>query len=310
MEFYSNGKLLITGEYLVLDSAKALALPTKYGQHLIVEPIESNSKILLWESVDEKGKTWFSCKFKLPNLEIKSVEFKNESTNKIAKTLQNILSKARKLNPDFLLSEESILVKTILNFPINWGLGTSSTLINNIAKWANIDAFKLQFNTFGGSAYDIACAQNDSPIIYQLKKNKPIVKPVIFNPKFKDELYFVYLNEKKNSREAIKNYQKINQDKTLLIDKISTITTKIYLAETITTFEKLIIEHEKIISKTINITPIKEQFFSDYFGQIKSLGAWEGDFILVTGNKHTSNYFENKGFNTVIPFNDMILNNL
>jgi hypothetical protein len=28
-KFYSNGKLLITGEYLVLDGAKAFALPTK-----------------------------------------------------------------------------------------------------------------------------------------------------------------------------------------------------------------------------------------------------------------------------------------
>jgi hypothetical protein len=27
--FYSNGKLLITGEYLVLDGAKAFALPKK-----------------------------------------------------------------------------------------------------------------------------------------------------------------------------------------------------------------------------------------------------------------------------------------
>jgi mevalonate kinase len=35
--FYSNGKLLITGEYLVLDGATAFALPTKIGQNLIVE---------------------------------------------------------------------------------------------------------------------------------------------------------------------------------------------------------------------------------------------------------------------------------
>ena len=35
--FYSNGKLLITGEYVVLDGAKALALPTKFGQSLVVK---------------------------------------------------------------------------------------------------------------------------------------------------------------------------------------------------------------------------------------------------------------------------------
>jgi hypothetical protein len=34
--FYSNGKLLITGEYLILDGAKGLALPTKMGQNLSV----------------------------------------------------------------------------------------------------------------------------------------------------------------------------------------------------------------------------------------------------------------------------------
>ena len=38
--FYSNGKLLLTAEYLVLDGAKALALPTKFGQDLEVKKID------------------------------------------------------------------------------------------------------------------------------------------------------------------------------------------------------------------------------------------------------------------------------
>ena len=43
--FYSNGKLLITGEYLVLDGARSLAIPTKFGQFLIVEEIENSNCI-------------------------------------------------------------------------------------------------------------------------------------------------------------------------------------------------------------------------------------------------------------------------
>jgi hypothetical protein len=35
--FYSNGKLLLTGEYVVLDGAEALALPTRFGQNLKVK---------------------------------------------------------------------------------------------------------------------------------------------------------------------------------------------------------------------------------------------------------------------------------
>ena len=33
-EFHANGKLLLTGEYAVLDGAKAIGLPTKRGQSL------------------------------------------------------------------------------------------------------------------------------------------------------------------------------------------------------------------------------------------------------------------------------------
>ena len=37
--FYSHGKLLLTGEYLVLDGALALAVPCKLGQSLTVRSI-------------------------------------------------------------------------------------------------------------------------------------------------------------------------------------------------------------------------------------------------------------------------------
>ena len=56
-EYYSNGKLLITGEYLVLDGAKAFALPTKFGQNLIVE--KGNNEAINWKSYDADGSIWF-----------------------------------------------------------------------------------------------------------------------------------------------------------------------------------------------------------------------------------------------------------
>ncbi len=49
--FYSRGKLLLTGEYVVLDGALALALPTKFGQSLKVQPIDSQN--IFWKSIDE-----------------------------------------------------------------------------------------------------------------------------------------------------------------------------------------------------------------------------------------------------------------
>ena len=62
-------------------------------------------------------------------------------------------------------------------------------------------------NTFDGSGYDIACAQHKSPILYTRKDMNPIVEEVNFNPKFKEQLYFVYLNKKQNSREGIQQVE-------------------------------------------------------------------------------------------------------
>ena len=53
--------------------------------------------------------------------------------------------------------------------------------------------------------------------------------------------------------------------------------------------------------------PIKQKLFSDFPGGIKSLGAWGGDFILATGTKETMEYFKEKGYATVISFQDMVL---
>lgn len=299
--FYSNGKLLLTAEYLVLDGAKSLAIPTKFGQNLIVE--KTDQPKIIWHSFDVKNNVWFDCTFKLPNLEI----IDSNQDIAISKILQNILKEAQKLNPEFLTNKTGFIIKTNLTFPRNWGLGTSSTLINNIAQWANINAFKLLNNSFGGSGYDIACAQNNNPITYQLIRNKPNIESVSFNPVFKDQLFFIHLNKKQNSKEAILQYKKNKNTVFAFTEAISQITKAIIKTEKLFDFEKLLIEHEKIIAVVIQQKTIQEKLFSDYFGQTKSLGAWGGDFILATGNKDTPNYFKNKGFETVIPFKDMIL---
>jgi len=295
--FYSNGKLLLTAEYVVLDDALALALPSKFGQSLSIESIDE--KHCIWESYDANG-LWFKASFTLS-------DFNFSIDEPIAEQLQKILKTAWKLNPNFLADKQHYKIKSKLSFPRLWGLGSSSTLINNIAQWAQVDAYKLQFKCFGGSAYDIACAQYNQPILYRLKNKKPIITTVDFNPCFKNQLYFVYLNKKQNSREGIIHYQnqKDHVNKTVL--KISEISKAMLICNNLPDFERLINQHEAIIGKLIKTQPIKERLFNNYFGVVKSLGAWGGDFILATGNTDTPNYFKKKGFNTVIPFAEMVV---
>ncbi|WP_417371471.1 GYDIA family GHMP kinase [Gelidibacter japonicus] len=296
-KFHSNGKLLLTGEYVVLDGATALAIPTKYGQSLEIDI--SEKKRIQWQSFDENGSIWFEDFFDLKNFESQNKE------SEISKTVSKILQEAQKLNPGFLSKYEGIQVKTALDFPRNWGLGTSSTLINNIAQWAEVDGFALLANSFGGSGYDIAAAQSDAPILYELKKGNSKFRKVHLPWDFTDSLFFVHLNKKQDSKDGIARYKNASGDKKSL-QRISDISNKLLLCYSLSDFEILLNVHEEIISEIIKLPTIKEQLFSDYPNTIKSLGAWGGDFVMVTGNESNMEYFRKKGFGTIVPFSEMI----
>lgn len=299
-KFYSNGKLLLTGEYAVLDGAKALAVPTKFGQSLKVAPTKSGK--LKWKSFDADKRVWFEAQFSLPGLKVLS-----STDAEVSKTLLNIFMAVRKINREFLANEPGVQVETLLTFPKDWGLGTSSTLINNIAAWALVDPYLLLENTFGGSGYDIACGQFKTPLVYHLADEGPKIEAIKFQPSFLDQIYFVYLNQKQNSREAIRNYRAQTFSKKHFLKTISAITTEIINTDDITVFEKLLQKHEAALSKVLNLPTVQNRLFADYFGTIKSLGGWGGDFVMATGNEKTPDYFKAKGFHTVIPFKDMVL---
>ena len=301
--FKSNGKLLLTAEYVVLDGAKALALPTKFGQSLSVEPIEEVK--LAWKSLDHNGDVWFDEELSVNNL----ISSFTSEPNPILKRLFEILISAKQLNPSFLNSKGGFNVITKLDFPKIWGLGSSSTLINNIANWAKVNPYELLNLTFGGSGYDIACAQSNGPITYCKKQSGTSneVNSVNFNPSFRDQLFFVYLNKKQDSREGIKVYNKTKGNLGSYIAEINAITENIIACKTISEFETLISKHEQIISKLIDSPTVKSSLFQEYPKAIKSLGAWGGDFILATGNLHNMDYFKQKGYQTIVPYNHMIL---
>ncbi|HWS60687.1 MAG TPA: GYDIA family GHMP kinase [Flavobacterium sp.] len=302
-EFYSNGKLLITGEYLVLDGANAFALPTKFGQKLIVE--KGNNQKIKWTSYDSDGSIWLEEELSFDTILKKDIQKESES---VKNTLIEILRQGYLLNPDFIDNSQGYNITTQLTFPRNWGLGTSSTLINNIAQWIGIDAFVLLNNSFGGSGYDIACAQNDSPILYHLENGKPIVEKIIFEPEFTENLHFVYLDKKQSSKASIISYYN-NKNESLAEEIVANnkITTAVLKAKTLQEFAFHLEEHEAEMSTILEMQTIKESLFPDFKGIIKSLGAWGGDFVLVIAYENPIDYFNKKGYRTIIPYKDMIL---
>ncbi|MGK4566093.1 GYDIA family GHMP kinase [Flavobacterium sp. 3HN19-14] len=296
--FYSNGKLMITAEYAALDGANVLALPTKKGQNLVVEAGSGNK--IYWKSFDADGSVWFEDNISFPEI-INNAETENPIKN----TLIKILHDAYRLNPDFIDENEGYKVETHLTFPRFWGLGTSSTLINNIAQWLEVDAFALLKNSFGGSGYDLACAQNSTPIVYHLENGVPKTEQVPFNPTFKKNIWFVYLNQKQSSKSAIAAYKK-KHESIDIIPQLNELTSIILNAMTQKEFESALQQHEMLIGEILEIQPVKSRLFPDFHGTLKSLGAWGGDFIMAVSTNNPTAYFHSKGYKTIIPYDEMI----
>lgn len=305
--YYGRGKLLLTGEYVVLDGAQALAVPLQVGQSLSVNYSPSFNPSLTWKSFDHEGNLWLEAKFEFwrfncldPNPSAEVLE------------LQKILRAARKLNTHFLREENDVFVETRLGFPLEWGFGSSSTLLYNIAQWAYVSPFQLQFMTFGGSGYDVACAQSDGPILYSLDQTGPHWSPTMFEPPFADQMALLYLGQKQNSREAVARYQE--QRHRLgegVIDQISELTKKMMTTQSLEEFETIMDAHEEIMANVLDIAPLKQRLFQDFEGSLKSLGAWGGDFALVTFRgtiEQAREYFESKGFGPLLPYLSLIYN--
>ncbi|WP_338376901.1 GYDIA family GHMP kinase [uncultured Flavobacterium sp.] len=299
--YYSNGKLLLTGEYLVLNGTRSLAVPTKFGQDLEITP--ALGKKIIWKSYDADGSIWFEAEILFDAI----IEKTTFTEDKVKNTLVEILHHAYLLNPEFIENAEGYSIDTILTFPRFWGLGTSSTLINNLGQWLNINAFELLKNSFGGSGYDIACAQTNQSIIYHLEDEKPVFETVDFNPEFKEHIYFVYLNKKQSSKSAINNYL----NKQFSLDKVKSKIDKIteFVSETndINDFMAALDKHEILLSDVLEQLTVKESLFPDFKGTVKSLGAWGGDFVMVVSKENPLFYFSSKGYETILKYEEMIL---
>jgi mevalonate kinase len=300
--FYSFGKVLLTGEYVVLDGALALAIPVKFGQGLEVTPLPGNG-ILKWESF-VKGHPWFSAWFDIHSLEIL------ETTERdIAQRLKKLLLNALRLNPGHFTRDTGYHCKTGLDFDLSWGLGSSSTLVSNVAYWFGVDPMELFRMTFEGSGYDVACARSRSPLFYRLEGTMPEIRNAPFDPPFRHALYFVHLGKKQDSSAEVSSYRNSGRPSSADIRRISQISEEIPTIKRLEEFEELITEHETIIGRILGVEQISKRDFAGFRGVIKSLGAWGGDFVLVTWPgemNELSDYLSRMGLTTFFSYDELI----
>jgi len=188
-------------------------------------------------------------------------------------------------------------------------VSSDTALIAALARWAGVDPYPVLFGTLGGSGYDIACAYAEGPVTYRLEDQTPVVQKVTFHPSFAQNLFFVYLGKKQDSREGIRRYRARAPEHAALTEEISELTLRFLAAADLQDFESAIREHESIIGRALDLPRAKSLYFNDFWGEIKSLGAWGGDFILAASARpeaETRAYFSRRGFDTFLSWRDMV----
>lgn len=297
--FFSRGKLLLTSEYVVLDGAKALAVPTNWGQEFFFNEQPDGQHQLSWIG-QHQGKVWLEALIDTKTWEI--IQTNNlEASQFVLKTLKN----TQALGSSKFDGEKSYQVLTNLEFPANYGLGSSSTLMQNLASWAGVDPFLLNEISLGGSGYDVAVAEANHAILFQIKNNLPGYQKITFSPNFCEDLIFVHLNQKQDSREGIKLYR-LKEKSQDLVQTFNELTNEVLQVSSLAKFSNVMENHEAILSQFLGKNTVKRDLFSDCPVFVKSLGAWGGDFVLTSKFEDYEKYFSNKGFNTIIPWKTMV----
>ena len=304
-KFHANGKLMLTGEYLVLQGAKALALPLKLGQSLEVKTIDIQEGMIHWDAYTPRG-FWFAAIFSKFGFTVHASDDMDKADN-----LCKIFKEIKSLNPNILQDKNDYFFTTRLEFESQWGLGSSSTLVSLLSQWANVNPYKLLKRTMDGSGYDIACATASKPITYQLVNGEPVVEEIDFKPAFSEKLYFVYQGHKQSSGKEVKSFKERakNNDFTFEVSEISNISESLVKVTSFDEFCSLLTRHEAIMSRVLQQPPLKAQY-PDFHGVIKSLGAWGGDFFLAAthlSEKEVKDYFGKKGLDVVIKYDDIVL---
>jgi len=299
--FHAKGKLLLSAEYMVMHGSTSLAIPLKLGQSLEITH-SSDPKRFIWTAYHQE-KPWFRAVLNPATLEVM-----DSSSEEMAQNLKQLIGACIELMPSFREALSRRDAATRLNFPPDYGFGSSSTLIALMACWAEVNPLDLHFMVSEGSGYDVACAMSDGPITYKLKDDSPQYSHIPFNPPFRDQIWFAWLGNKQATAPHLAevagrlspNYETVHLFSQLTLEMIN--------ASTLEEFRGVMDRHEDALSPLLGMDPVSKRF-KKFPGSVKSLGAWGGDFIMIateTGKPDLLNYLSKYGIHTLYNYNDLV----
>ena len=103
-KYRANGKFLLSGEYLVLQGARALALPLKLGHSLEVKTIDIQEGMIHWDAYTPRG-FWFASIFSKHDFTVHASDDMDKADN-----LSRIFKAIKSLNPNILQDKKRLFL--------------------------------------------------------------------------------------------------------------------------------------------------------------------------------------------------------
>lgn len=282
---------MLCGEYAVLCGALAIAFPTKFRQCMEVE-YRPGTGLIHWQSYDFEGFQWLRCSFH-PDDDCSVHALKN-----VLQPIQAMLCCVRRHRPELMPADQDITFRVKASFRKEWGLGSSSALIANMARWSGVDPWELMQLSFPGSGYDVAVAFHGKALTYRLAENERQIKFLEFVPAWLGDFRVVFTGKKVNSRDSVNENKSMFHKLEPFVAELDRIARGLLTAESCDEACVLLRNYESILADTLEMEP-GARLFPSYSGTIKSLGAWGGDAILV---EYRQGEFE-EVFQNLISFN-------
>jgi mevalonate kinase len=302
---------MLCGEYAVTIGIEALALPVSMGQWMYVWEFDSpgGGDRLIWEAKEKDGSTWLNESFALP---LEAMEVETENTSERDRSRGVLHSMFSMVAEGFWKTGKSYRIETQLEFDRSSGLGSSSTMVANFARYAGLDAQKVQQKVLGGSGYDVAVAELGKGLVFWKNADVTNWDAWRLSPELTSKWKIVFLGKKQNSRNAladvkVKLMEMKNDD--FLMHQLQQVCAAVKMAKQVPMLEAGLEMWQAILAMSLGLeTPYQHFAFQPVKGGLcKWLGAWGGDMLLI------NDVFEEKERNAlkkyqIVDWNQWVLN--
>ena len=276
---------MLCGEYAVTIGVEALALPVSLGQWMYVWEFDSpgGGDRLIWEAKEKDGSTWLNESFALP---LETMEAETEKSSERDRSREVLHSMLSMVAEGFWKPGKSYRIETQLEFDCSSGLGSSSTMVANFARFAGLDAQKVQQKVLGGSGYDVAVAELGKGLVFWKNAEVANWDAWKLSADLTSKWKIVFLGKKQNSRNALADVKgklmEIEKDD-FLMHQLQQVCAAVKMANQVPMLEAGLEMWQAILAMSLGLeTPYQHFKFQPTKGGLcKWLGAWGGDMLLI-----------------------------